>query len=240
MDSQKSVKQFFTIEKILYLVMGVVLFAVVVTNRVINGFSNILWLVDICSILSFLSVIFMAEHSWYGFLFNILSTMVLIAVDIIQHIWLNTAICVCVSIPFLTYGLIRWKKNQKNGKEEKNLNKLSWKMRLAVCGIYAVLSVAFIFLLKALGGNLYILDAMYSVGCVVGLILCAGAYIEQFLVFALANIFGFVMYVFLSIQNINNLSLIIIIFISIVGNIIGFFNWRKLSKQNEIKQTEEK
>ena len=155
------------IEKWIYIALGVILLACIITNRVLNGFSNILWLVDICSILSFASVIFMAEHSWYGFLFNILSTIVLIAVDIIQHIWLNTAICVCVSLPFLTYGIIRWKKNQMDGKEEKNLNKLSWKMRLVVFAVFAVVSVAFMLVLKALGGNLYVFDALYSIGCVV-------------------------------------------------------------------------
>lgn len=237
MKSEKSKRSI--IENVIYTILGIALVACIVTNRIINGFSDILWLVDLCSILSFAYIIFMAEHSWYGFLFNLLSTLVLIVVDIIQHIWLNTAICVCVSIPFLIYGMIRWKKNQKSGKEEKNLNKLSWKMRIAICVAYAVMTVPFVFLIKALGGNMYVLDALYSVGCVIGLVLCAGAYIEQFLVFAIANSFGIVMYILLSVQNINNLSMIIILAISTIGNIIGLINWITFSKEKKFEKTEE-
>ena len=238
MENKKSTYEIF--EVVLYIIMGMVLLGVIITNRVLNGFGDILWLSDMVSILSFAYVIFAARHSWFGLLFNFLATCVLIAVDLIQHVWLNAAICIFISVPFLIFGMIRWSKNKKSGNDDKNLNKLSTKMQIIVWILYAVLCVPFAFLLKALNGNLYVFDAIYSLGCVVGLILFSFAYIDQFFVFIVANIFGLVMYILLTIQNTNNLSLIIIVFIYIIGNIIGFINWRKLLKKDkDIQETEE-
>ena len=237
MEKKNFIKSAFSKENIFYTIVFLINIVIVVVNRAINGFSNLLWICDISSIFSVLNIIFTAKHTIWGIVFNFIATLFIATTDIIQHIWLNAFICIVINAPMLLYGIIRWRKNAKSD-NSKNLNTLSKKMKIIVWCTFAICSVGFIFLLKALGGNLYVFDAVYSCGCVIGVILCSFAYIDQFPVFIVANLFGIAMYTMLTIQNLNNLTLIFNAVIFLVMDIIGYINWRKILKsQSEDNQT---
>ncbi len=228
-------KSLFNKNNIFYTIIFLVNIIIIATNQIINGFNSILWICDISSIFSVLNIIFNAKHTIWGLVFNFIATLFIAATDIIQHIWLNAFICAVINAPMLLYGIIRWRKNAKNNNESNNLNSLSKKWQILVWSIFAACSVGFIFVLKALGGNLYVFDAVYSIGCVIGVILCSFAYIDQFKIFVVANFFGIVMYVLLTIQNPNNLSLIFTSIMFLIMNIVGYFNWKKIIKSQNLK-----
>ena len=231
------IKSLFKKDNLLYSVIFLASITLTIINRAINGFDGILWICDFSAIFSVLNVIFNAKHTIWGLIFNFVGTVFIAVTDIIQHVWLNAFICIVINAPMLLYGIFRWRKNSKNNNESKNLNSLSKKWQIIVWSIFAIVPIGFIFVLKALGGNLYVFDAYYSIGSVIGVILCSFAFIDQFKVFIVANLFGLVMYILLTIQNLNNLSLIFTAVIFLIMNIVGYFNWRKIIK-NKNESTE--
>lgn len=229
------IKSMFSKNNVFYTIIFLINIIIIAINRAINGFDSILWICDISSIFSVLNIIFNAKHTIWGLVFNFIATLFIAATDIIQHIWLNAFICIVINAPMLLYGIIRWHKNTKAENENKNLNTLSTKWKIIIWSAFALCSVGFTFLLKSLGGNLYVFDAIYSSGCVFGVILCSFAYIDQFKIFTVANVFGLIMYIMLTVQNPNNVSLIFTSVMFLVMNIVGFFNWRKIIKSQKME-----
>ena len=222
-------KTLFSKENIFYTIVFIINLSIIIINRCINGFHKVLWICDLSSIFGITNAIFAAKHKIHTLTFNLLSTLILIVTNTYQHIWLNAFTCLFICTPLLIIGIFRWRKNEEKG--ETNLNSLS-KMSIVISwSCYIIVSIIFIFILKALNGNLYYLDAFYSAGCVFGVILSSFAYINQFEFFIFANIFGIAMYILLTIQNINNLPLAFMTIIYLILNTVSYINWRKLRKQ---------
>ena len=221
---------FFRKINLLYLFIFIVGILIIVVNRVLVGFNNILWMIDFASFFSLLYVIFTAKHSIFGLVFDLLATLVMVATNSIQHLWLSLAVCVLICVPNLTIGIFKWRRNQKIN-DSLNLKKLSKKHFTLVFCLYIVVSVVFAIILFYLNGNLFYLDAFYSAGCALGVILSSFAFIDQFYVYLFVDIvFGLPMYTMLTIQNINNITMIFTTLVFIMGSIVGLINWKKLDK----------
>lgn len=228
-----SIKSLFSKQNIIYTICFVIGLGVVIVNRCLNGFNDILWIIDVSTIFSLLYVVFIANKNMLGILFNLIATIILVFTNFYQHIWFNFALCLFVNAPSLFLGFINWLKSKKNTEinneeetktENKNLNKKQTSI-MYLC--YLLCSIIGIVILYFLNGNLFYLDAFYSVGCAFGVILCSKQYIDQFLMFFVANCFGVAMYILLTIQNVNNLPMIFLVLIFIVVNTLGYFNWKK-------------
>lgn len=199
----------------------------IIINRLIVGFDNILWIVDISSFFSILYIIFTAKHAVWGLVFDLLASSILAVANYIQHLWLNLTVCVLICIPNLTAGIFNWKKNERID-NSKNLKHFSKKNLFFVFLVYFLVSIIFSVILYFLKGNLFYLDALYSAGCAIGVILSSFAFIDQFYIYIVADVFGLTMYSMLTIQNINNITMIFTSFIFIIGDIIGLINWKRL------------
>ena len=130
-------------------------------------------------------------------------------------------------------GIFNWKKKLAKQSSKIRINKLSKRNLTFVFLGYAAVSVAFLFILKALNGNLFYLDAIYSAGSVIGVILCSYAFIDQFYIFYVADVAGIAMYTILCTQNINNLPLLFMNVMFLFGTLIGNINWIRLQKRTE-------
>lgn len=232
----KKIKALFSKNNIFYTLMAILILVVVVTNRAINGFSNILWINDFGTIFFVLYAIFAAKHKRIFYIFNILSCCFVGASAIIQHLWLNAVMSLFISIPAMAFGFFRWGKNEKQNKDCDNIKTLSKKHLIITVSVYLFTTTVFAVTLWLLGGNLFWLDAIYSAACVVGIILCSMAYIEQFHFFIFANSMGAILYILLTLQNINNLTFIFTMLIMVATSVMGLVNWRKMknSQQNVI------
>lgn len=227
----KAIKSLFSKNNIFYTIAALLTLVIVVTNRALTGFENILWIMDFSTIFMILYSICAAKHKRIFYIFNIIASCFIGATSIIQHLWLNAAVCFCISIPSMTFGFIRWGKKEKQNAKEKNLNTLSKKQLILTTCIYVVVTAIFIVVLWLLDGNLFWLDAIYSAGCVVGVILASLAYIDQYYFFAFANLMGLILYILLSIQNINNITFVATCLIVNITNIMGMLNWHRLKRE---------
>lgn len=215
-----------------YIIISIVGLAVILTNRILTGFNEIMVLSDVASIFAIAYIIFNAKNSVWGLLFNLISTAFVAVTSFYQHIWLNGFICVFINIPMFILGIINWKKKLAKQSSKIRINKLSKRNLAFVFLGYTAVSVAFLFILKALNGNLFYLDAIYSAGSVIGVILCSYAFIDQFYIFYVADVAGIAMYTILCTQNINNLPLLFMNVMFLFGTLIGNINWIRLQKKD--------
>ena len=235
-------KKQFLKENWFYIAILVVSVPTIVINRLLNGFDSIVWVMDLGSFFSALYVVFTAKHTIWGIICDLVASIFLAIGTIAQHVWLNASICIFISIPLLTVGVFRWRKNEEKAKskDETNLFELTKKSKISLFLIYFLISVALGIVLFFLNSNVFYLDAFYSVGCAIGVVLSSRAYLDQFYVFMIADIFGLVMYTVLTAQNINNLSMIITEIVFTVGNFKALIEWKKLQKKNMLKGLEVK
>ena len=230
------IKNPFSKENLKYSILIIVGFTCIIINRIIVGFGSILCIADIGSLAGIISIIFMAKHNVWGYVFNIVSLTVVIITGFIQHIWLNATISLVIMLPNVVYGLITWIKNEKNNNNDANLKALS-KKALLIWWLFAIVLVGiFTFVLWKLDGNLFYLDAMITTLCVIGTLLCSRMYLDNYYFFIPANIVGMLMYTLLSIQNINNLPYIITYVIYTIVSVLGLMNWLKLNRQKNIEK----
>ena len=218
-----------SVENILYIIILVVGISIIVINRIIRGFNDILWISDIASIIGTIYIILVAKHIKWSLILSLISTSIIAFTNYYQGIWFNFALNVCVNIPVAIYGFVTWNKNEKND-FNKTLNVLSKKARILVWGGYALAVPIFMTILYLIKSNLFYIDAIYNAGCFIGAFLCSKTYIDQFPIFIFANLSGITMYVILCTTNINNLPLLLLNIIYTIVNIIGYFNWKKLIK----------
>ena len=235
---KENTKKFFK-ENLLYIIVFILDIALIIVNRVNAGTSEFWWCFDLSSLFGILNVVFTAKHTIFGLIFNLITTIFISVTSIYQKLWLNAVCCVLISAPSLLIGIIKWHKNEKTGSSN-NLNTLSTKNRIIAFVSFLVVSIASLFILKAIHGNLYYLDAFYSISCVYGVFLCSFAYIDQFKYFITSNILGIVMYTILTIQNINNLPFLFTTTIYLIVNITGCLNWLKIKKSIETKNNQDK
>lgn len=219
---------------ILYGIIFIVGLIVVIINRINLGFSSILWICDLGSIFGILQVIYLAKHSYLGYVFNIIASSIIGITSLIQHVWLNAVICLLINVPSMIMGLINWLKNEKTD-ETKNLKTMPKKSLLAWTGATIVIIAIFTVILWLLKGNLFYLDAGFSALCMVGVILTSKMYIEQYYFFLPSNIIGIIMYVILSLQNPNNIPYILTNVVYLIVNLLGLANWTRIKKQQSNK-----
>ena len=231
-------KHCFCKQNIFYTLTFIISMAIIITNRILMGFGSILWIADFGSFFGILYVIFMAKHSVWGFVFNILATVFICATSFIQHVWLNSFVCVAVSLPNLVFGLVMWNKNKKQNREDQNLKNMSKKGFYIWWGITLGVSAVFTVVLWLIGGNLFYIDGAFSAMCVVGVILSSRIYIQQYHFFIPANILGVALYVVLTFQSLNNLPYVVTNIIYTIVSVMGLFNWKKLQKNYQPQNQE--
>lgn len=230
------IKNPFSKENLKYSILIIVAFTCIIINRIIVGVGSILCIADIGSLAGIISIIFMAKHNVWGYVFNIVSLAVVTLTGFIQHIWLNATISLVIMLPNVVYGLITWIKNEKNNNNDANLKALS-KKALLIWWLFAIVLVGiFTFVLWKLDGNLFYLDAMITTLCVIGTLLCSRMYLDNYYFFIPANLVGMLMYTLLSIQDINNLPYIITYVIYTIVSVLGLMNWLKLNRQKNIEK----
>lgn len=212
---------------ILCIVIFIVSMAVIITNRAIVGFGNILWIADFGSFFGVLYSIFATRHSILMHVFNFISTIFIATTSLLQHIYFNAIFCFAISAPLILWGIINWKRNEKKDKN-KNLKSLSKKGTIILAIVWVIALPIIMVVLWKLNSNLFYIDAINTSLCMIGLILASEMYYQQFYVFVVANVVGVVMNVILCFQNLNNIVYVLMNCVYFITTIVSIINWRKL------------
>ena len=87
------------------------------------------------------------------------------------------------------------------------------------------------FILNKFGGNMVFFDSIIMVLSYVAVFLMTNKYMEQWIVWIIVNVSGTIMWGIQTLQNPNNMGLLVMWIIFLCNSVYGFINWRKLYKE---------
>lgn len=132
---------------------------------------------------------------------------------------------VLYSLPMLIYGLYKW--NKVSGNKDSGIKSVDKKTKIAVGLLTFVIILIYSVILKNLGGNYFILDSMTSVLGYLGIFLLSNKYSEQWIVWIISNFANVILWISLTVENINNLPLLIMWLVYLINSFYGFYSWNK-------------
>lgn len=181
---------------------------------------------DLAALFGVTYVFCIAKQARIAYLFGIFNVILYAFVMFQKNIYISAAYNILYSLPVLIYGFIYWGKveDSENG-GVKHLTKLQKILTFLLC---IVLMTGFAFFSKfVLQGENVVLDAIVSVSACVATFLMAKKYMEQWMLFIIANFFGVLLFVQVSFQDLSNIELLLMWCIYLVNSIYGMVNWKK-------------
>jgi len=136
--------------------------------------------------------------------------------------------------PIQIVGLVLWLKNINNDKKIQQKDKvdvkiLSKKQILIGVPVYLVCWLSFTFILNLITTqNLAVLDGLTSSMCILGTLLLTLRYVENWLVYIIANVLGLILWIVTSFAgNLDGLSIASTFLAYLIVSVIGYLRWRK-------------
>ena len=197
----------------------------IVTLNFIFGFSVLSILSSIGSVAGIIYTVLAMSTSKFSFFFGIINNIFYGIVALMTRVYLLFAYAVIFCIPILIIGIV----NQlRKYKKESKIKKMSKGLFSLLLPIQLIGYIVFVFGLFMLNGNYYYLDALMTSFLMISLILLTNFILECYIYFSIGSLLGVVMYILLTIQDISNISILIMWVCYFLCAIIGFVNWTKL------------
>lgn len=193
---------------------------------VINESSNIILEIMSCivAILGVTYVLGIAKQTRYAYFFGIGNVILYAIVCYTKGLYISSMYNLFYSFPVMIYGFINWGRSKGNFEVKSFSNKqrvfLTIGMFLAI-GIFAFISK------NIFNGSNVLLDAIVSVSVCVATFLMAKRYIEQWVLFIIANFFGVIMFVVINFEKMNDVELLIMWIIYLINSVYGMIEWKK-------------
>jgi len=194
------------------------------------GFNHATWYFTIASDLAALFgvtyVFCVAKQERVAYLFGVMNVILYAFVMFQKNIYISSAYNILYSLPVLIYGFLYWGKvaDSENG-GVKYLTKLQKILTFCLC---VILMIGFALLSKfVLHGENVVLDSIVSISACVATFLMAKKYMEQWILFVIANFFGVLLFVQVNFQDMSNIELLLMWCIYLINSIYGWINWKK-------------
>ena len=139
---------------------------------------------------------------------------------------------VLYSIPVSISAIILWKKNTSASGEVK-FRTMSIKLAAASVVLTAACTLIYAQILEYLNGGYALMDSLTTVVSVIASMLYLLRYSEQWLMWVVVNALSIAMWVIIYLDGDSSAMLIIIMnVINLCNSAYGYWNWRKIAKQN--------
>lgn len=193
----------------------------------------------ISSISGMLCVVLVAKGKIANYYFGIVQTLTYAYIAYVYGLYGEVMLNALFYFPVQFIGIYMWKKHKTDrgvkGEDVKvrSLTKTGWFYTLSSI---LILTIAYGFFLKYLGGNLVWTDSATNVLSIAAQILMLKRYTEQWLLWISVNVLSIFLWLGALIsQGGNDFSMLVMWSAFLVNSIYGYVNWRKLS----IKQVQE-
>jgi len=221
-------------EKVWLVASLVIILVGICLRNLYFGFDVSKWYFTIASDLAALFgvtyVFCIAKQERMAYIFGVLNVVLYAFVMFQKNIYISAAYNILYSLPVLIYGFIYWGKvkNEENG----GVKYLTSAQKIFTFCLCVLLMIGFALLSKfVLQGENVVLDAVVSVSACVATFLMAKKYMEQWILFIIANFFGVLLFVQVNFQDMSNIELLLMWCIYFVNSIYGALNWRKNYKR---------
>ncbi len=133
-------------------------------------------------------------------------------------------------LPMQFYGFYVWSKNMDTETHEVKKRRMTAKGRLMLAGAILVATVAYGFLLKAIGGTLPFVDSLSTVISVFAMIVAIRMYMEQWTLWLIVNVVSTVMWAISFSRGGDSVATLVMWALYIANSIVMHIKWSKESK----------
>lgn len=182
-------------------------------------------LITIVSVFAVIQALLIAKEKRIAFVFGVIRMLIYGYILFGQKLYGGVLYNIGYVVPMFVYGYIYWEKAKKEEKSGvKILNKKSKKI---IIPITIILIIIYSVILKNIGGNYYVLDSIISILGFLGMYLMVSKYIDQFYIWIISDIANIILWTILTIQNSNNLPILLMWFILLINSTYANIIWRK-------------
>ncbi|MBQ5911347.1 MAG: nicotinamide mononucleotide transporter [Clostridia bacterium] len=213
--------------------MGLWLSSVIViaVSSVVGGQSGLL--ATVASLLGVTALIFIAKGMLAGQFFIIVFAILYGIVSLEAKYYGEMITYVGMSLPMAVVSTVSWIRHPHKDSDRVEVAFMTAKKTLAIILATAVVTVLFFFILRALGNaSLYISTLSIATSFIAAsLTFFRSPYYA--LAYAVNDVVLIALWVIASIKDISNLSMVFCFVMFLLNDIYGFYNWKKMQKEQE-------
>ena len=136
-------------------------------------------------------------------------------------------------VPMMFVGFFTWAKHMNDDTKEVRKRKMKWSGRLIVVASIAAGTVAYGFILKALGDTMPFIDAFTTVASVVAMIVSVRMFVEQWVIWEVVNLVTVYMWLMAYLQGGENLATLVMWALYIVNGLVMLVKWQREIRSNQ-------
>lgn len=211
----------------LSLAIVIVLFSIIYKHiAILDKLTPVVIASDVAAVLGAIYVVLTIKQTRKAYLFGI-GNVILYAFAVYNNgLYISAGYNLLYSFPVMVYGYIHWKKLEETQNDD--VKRLSFKARIfGVCLMLgAVIGLAFVSDKFFSGTNVW-MDSIVSVCTCVATFLLTQKYIEQWILFIVADFMGVILFFPKGVNDIGNINLFFMWCVYFVNSIYGYAMWRK-------------
>ena len=203
----------------------------IVVSAVVSGKSSLLE--TIASLVGVTALIFVAKGLVIGQALTVVFSFLYGIVSLQFHYWGEMITYLFMSMPIALLATIEWIRHPYKDTEVVEVSRVTKKQLVVMCVIGTVTTVVFYFILKALDTP-NILFSTLSI---------TTSFTAAYLTFLRSEYYGIgyglndivliVLWILASVEDISYLPMVVCFFMFLLNDLYGFFNWKRLSKQQK-------
>lgn len=136
-------------------------------------------------------------------------------------------------VPMMFVGFFTWAKHMNDDTKEVRKRKMKWSGRLIVVASIVAGTVAYGFILKALGDAMPFIDAFTTVASVVAMIVSVRMFVEQWVIWEVVNLVTVYMWLMAYLQGGENLATLVMWALYIVNGLVMLVKWQREIRSNQ-------
>ena len=212
------------------LIAGVVLcnviYAVSASEYDIIGF--------IAAVSGIVCVVLAAKGNVWNFLFGTIQVTLYAYISFKSTAYGNAAVNALYYLPMQFIGLWQWLRRGASAQESLKARRLSASRLIIVIAVCAVSTVALAFLLKQFDVLQPWTDAFTTVLCIIAQALMTMAFVEQWYLWIIFNVFTVIMWVNFVLQGVaHSVPMLIMYVFYLMNSVNGLISWRKLAGNSQ-------
>lgn len=207
-----------------------------ILSTVIMIVLSVIWgdnlLALISGITGILGVVLAAKGKVSTYIFATVNVAIYALLTFQNHLYGEFMLNAFYYIPMNFIGFYLWSKHKDNESGEVEGKKLTGRQTVILFAAVAVVVLVYWQILRRIGGQLALIDAMSTVFSVVALIMQVARYAEQWLLWIIVNVVSVVMWLLLIGKDSSAVTMVVMWVAYLFNSVYGYYNWRKLADKN--------
>jgi len=168
-----------------------------------------------------------------AYVFGVANAVLYSVVSFKTHFYGEVMLNVLYYLPMQFYGFCIWSKNMDDETHEVKKRRLSKRGRAQLAGLIAVITVAYGFVLKYVGGNLPFVDSLSTVVSVFAMVMAIKMYMEQWVLWFIVNAVSTAMWAVAFCQGNESIATLAMWALYLANSIVMYIKWARETRNNK-------